>query len=173
MRWLGQSRRAFDILCERALQREVSGAPLAGKQTVTNWIADSATEMHAARLMTLHAAWKIDQVGAREARREIAMIKFWGSQVMMNVIDRAIQVTGSLGYSADLPLEAMFRFARAARIYDGADEVHRDTVARLVLRDYEAPAGPFPSDHLPTRRAAARDRYGLRQPDDGIPIAPG
>jgi acyl-CoA dehydrogenase len=173
MRWLGQSRRAFDILCERALQREIAGAPLARKQTVTNWIADSATEMHAARLMTLHAAWKIDQVGAREARREIAMIKFWGSQVMMNVIDRAMQVTGSLGYSADLPLEAMFRFARAARIYDGADEVHRDTVARLVLRDYEAPAGPYPSDHLPTMRATARRRYGLPPVHDGIPIAPG
>jgi acyl-CoA dehydrogenase len=173
MRWLGQSQRAFDILCERALQREAFGGPLTRKQTVTNWIADSATEMHAARLMTLHAAWKIDQVGARDARREIAMIKFWGSRVMMNVIDRAIQVTGSLGYSSDLPLEAMFRFARAARIYDGVDEVHRDTVARLVLRDYEAPVGPFPSDHLPTIREAARRRYGLPPADDGIPTAPG
>jgi acyl-CoA dehydrogenase len=164
MRWLGQSQRAFDILCERALQRRAFGGPLSEKQTVTNWIADSAAEMHAARLMTLHAAWKIDESGARSARREVAMIKFWGSQVMTNVIDRAIQVAGSLGYSADLPLEAMFRFARAARIYDGVDEVHRDTVAKLVLREYEPPAGPFPSDHLPTIRESARRKYGLAQP---------
>jgi acyl-CoA dehydrogenase len=128
---------------------------------VTNWIADSAAEMHAARLMTLHAAWTIDRHGARAARKEISMIKFWGSRVMLDVIDRAIQVCGALGYSSDLPLEAMFRFARAARLYDGVDEVHRDTVAKLVLRSYQPPDGAFPSDHLPTRRAHARAKFGL------------
>jgi acyl-CoA dehydrogenase len=172
MRWLGQSRRAFDILCERALQREAFGGFLADKQTVTNWIADSATEMHAARLMTLHAAWLIDNVGASSARREIAMIKFWGSRVMIDVIDRAIQVCGALGYSSDLPLEAMFRFARAARIYDGVDEVHRDTVAKLVLRNYQAPAGPFPSDHLPSLRRRARERFGLPSSEAAVPTSP-
>jgi acyl-CoA dehydrogenase len=161
MRWLGQSQRAFDILCERALSRQAFGGPLAARQTVTNWIADSAADMHAARLMTLHAAWTIDRHGVRAARKEISMIKFWGTRVMLEVIDRAIQVCGSLGYSSDLPLEAMFRFARAARLYDGVDEVHRDTVAKLVLRGYEPSDGPFPRDHLPTRRAAARRRYGL------------
>jgi acyl-CoA dehydrogenase len=161
MRWLGQSQRAFDILCERAVSRHAFGGALALRQTVGNWIADSAAEMHAARLMTLHAAWTIERRGARAARKEISMVKFWGSRVMLDVIDRAIQVCGSLGYSSDLPLEAMFRFARAARLYDGVDEVHRDTVAKLVLRGYEPVAGPFPSDHLPTRRAVARVRYGL------------
>ncbi|MBJ7603430.1 MAG: acyl-CoA dehydrogenase family protein [Candidatus Dormibacteraeota bacterium] len=159
MRWLGQSQRAFDIMCERALQREAFGGPLASKQTIQNFIADSAAEMEAARLMTLHAAWKMDRFGQQAARQEISMIKFFGAAVLHNVIDRAIQTCGGLGYSGDLPLEAMYRHARAARIYDGVDEVHRQTVARLVLKNYEKPPGLFPSDHLPTRRAAARERF--------------
>src|SRR5438105_10097844 len=113
MRWLGQTRRAFDMLCERALQREAFGGPLAEKQTVQNWIADSAAEMQAARLMTLHAAWVIDQQGVAAARQEISLIKFYGAGVLHDVIDRAVQAHGSLGYSTDLPLEAMYRFARA------------------------------------------------------------
>lgn len=157
MRWLGQSRRAFDMMCERALSRYTHGSTLAEKQTVLNWIADSKAEMHAARLMTLHAAWKMDQVGASASRDEIAMIKFYGASVLHNVIDRAIQTHGSLGYSADMPLEAMYRAARAARIYDGPDEVHRQTVARHALRDYQA--RDVPSDHIPTRTRAAREKY--------------
>src|SRR5438132_6081964 len=82
MRWLGQARRAFDMLCERALQREAFGGPLAEKQTVQNWIADSAAEMQAARLMTLHAAWIIDTAGVSAARKEIALIKFYGAKVL-------------------------------------------------------------------------------------------
>ena len=74
-------------------------------------------------------------------------------------VDRAVQAHGALGYSTDLPLEAMYRFARAARIYDGPDEVHRASVARQVLRGYEAPADGIPSEHLPTRREAARQRF--------------
>ncbi|MGI8562328.1 MAG: acyl-CoA dehydrogenase family protein [Candidatus Dormibacter sp.] len=159
MRWLGQSRRAFDIMCERALQREAFGGPLASKQTIQNFLADSAAEMEAARLMTLHAAWKMDRFGQQAARQEIGMIKFFGAAVLHRVIDRAIQTCGGLGYSGDLPLEAMYRHARAARIYDGVDEVHRQTVARLVLKDYEKPPGLFPSDHIPTRRTAARARF--------------
>jgi acyl-CoA dehydrogenase len=159
MRWLGQARRAFDILCERSLQRQAFGGPLAGKQTVQNWIADSAAEMQAARLMTLHAAWVMDQRGASAAREEISMIKFFGAKVLHDVIDRAIQVCGSLGYSSDLPLESMYRHARAARLYDGADEVHRQTLARLTLKDYQAPEGIYPTDHIPTRRAAAQRKF--------------
>jgi acyl-CoA dehydrogenase len=162
MRWLGQSRRAFDIMCERALQREGFGGALARKQTVQNWIADSAAEMQAARLMTLHAAWVIDRHGVAAARTEISMIKFFGAKVLHDVIDRAIQVCGSLGYSADLPLEGMYRHARAARIYDGPDEVHRVTVARQVLKDYSSPEGPWPSDHIPTRREAARLKFAAQ-----------
>ena len=157
MRWLGQSRRAFDMLCERALSRYAFGSTLAEKQTVQNWIADSAAEMQAARLMTLHAAWKMDQQGSSAARVDIAMIKYFGAQVLYNVIDRAIQIHGALGYSTDLPLEAMYRHARAARLYDGADEVHRVTVARQILKNY-APH-EMPSEHVPTRREAAKAKF--------------
>src|SRR5829696_2981257 len=159
MRWLGVSRRAFDMLCERALTRFSHGSLLADKQTVQNWIADSAAQMHAARLMTLHAAWKMDTEGAGAARLEIALIKFYGAQVLHEVIDRALQAHGSLGYSTDLPLEQMYRFARAARLYDGPDEVHRQSVARQILRGYEAPEDGVPSEHVPTRREAARERF--------------
>ncbi|MHB2028368.1 MAG: acyl-CoA dehydrogenase family protein [Acidimicrobiales bacterium] len=157
MRWLGQSQRAFDMMCERALSRYTHGSLLAEKQTIQNWIADSKAEMHAARLMTLHAAWKMDQVGASASRDEIAMIKYYGANVLHNVIDRAIQTYGSLGYSADMPLEAMYRAARAARIYDGPDEVHRQTVARHALKNYTAKE--IPTDHIPTRSAAAREKF--------------
>jgi acyl-CoA dehydrogenase len=157
MRWLGQSRRAFDMLCERAASRYTHGSLLADKQMVQDWIAVSAAEMTAARLMTLQAAWKMDQGGTAAARTDIAMIKFYGATVLYNVIDRAIQVHGSLGYTTDLPLEAMYRHARAARIYDGPDEVHKVTVARRILRGYEP--RDVPSEHVPTRRAAAREKF--------------
>ena len=157
MRWLGVSQRAFDALCERAVSRSAFGGVLAEKQSIQNFVADSAAEMHAARLMTLHAAWKMDNEGASAARTEISMIKFYGARVLHDVIDRAIQVHGALGYSTDLPLEAMYRYARAARLYDGADEVHRQSVARRVLRGYEPT--DVPSEHVPTRREAARERF--------------
>ncbi len=157
MRWLGQSKRAFDMLCERAVSRYTHGSVLAEKQTIQNWVADSMAEMTAARLMTLHAAWKMDQVGASEARVEIAMIKYYGATVLYNVIDRAIQIHGSLGFSTDLPLEHMYRAARAARIYDGPDEVHKVTVARRILKDYKPVETP--TEHVPTRRAAAQRKF--------------
>jgi acyl-CoA dehydrogenase len=115
--------------------------------------------MQAARLMTLHAAWVIDQQGSSAARTEIGIIKFYGARVLHDVIDRAIQVHGALGYSSDLPLEEMYRHARAARIYDGADEVHRQTVARRVLRGYTRPEGWRPREHIPTRREAAQRKF--------------
>ena len=159
MRWLGQARRAFDMLCERSLQREVFGKKLAGHETVQNWIADSAAEMQAARLMTLHAAWVIDTEGAAAARRDISLIKFYGAKVLHDVIDRAIQIHGSLGYSSDLPLEEMYRHARAARFYDGPDEVHRVSVARQILTGYQPPTGMWPREHVPTRREAAQRKF--------------
>jgi acyl-CoA dehydrogenase len=159
MRWLGVSRRAFDMLCEYAQLRETSTGKLAEKQTVQNWIADSAAQMDAARLMTLHAAWKMDTEGVAAARREISLIKFFGAEVLHDVIDRALQVHGSLGYSTDMPLEGMYRYARAARFYDGPDEVHRESVARQILRGYEPPADGVPTEHVPTRRAAAREKF--------------
>jgi alkylation response protein AidB-like acyl-CoA dehydrogenase len=134
MRWLGQMQRAFDLLCKRALERETFGSTLAQKQTVQNWVADSVAEIQAARLLTLHAAHKVDQ--GSEARVEISLIKFFGAKILHDVIDRAIQVHGALGVSGDTPLEGMYRQARAARIYDGPDEVHRMVVARRVLQQY-------------------------------------
>jgi len=157
MRWLGQSQRAFDMLCERSLSRFTHGSLLAEKQMIQDWIAESYAEMQAARLLTLQAAWKMDQVGASKARVEIAIIKFWGAKVLYNVIDRAIQVHGSLGYTTDLPLESMYRAARAARIYDGPDEVHKVTVARQMLKRYKA--AEVPSEHIPTRRRAAIEKF--------------
>jgi acyl-CoA dehydrogenase len=157
MRWIGQSNRAFRMLCERAVSRVAFGEPLARKQTIQNWIADSATEIHALRLMTLHAAWKMDHEGSSAARKEISMIKFWGAKVLHDAIDRAIQVHGSLGYTTDLPLEAMYRAARAGRIYDGPDEVHRMTVARQILKGFEA--HDVPTEHVPTRREEAQRKF--------------
>ena len=159
MRWLGVARRAFDMLCERSLYRESHGKTLSQHQTIQNWIADSEAEMTAARLMTLHAAWKMDTEGVAAARKDIALIKFYGAKVLHDVVDRALQAHGGLGYSTDLPLEAMYRFARAARIYDGPDEVHRASVARQVLRGYEAPADGVPTERIPTRREAARLQF--------------
>jgi acyl-CoA dehydrogenase len=159
MRWLGVARRAFDMLCQRSLYRHAHGSTLSGHQSVQNWIADSAAEMQAARLMTLHAAWRMDHEGVLAARQDIAMIKYFGAKVLHDVIDRSIQAHGALGYSTDLPLEAMYRYARAARIYDGPDEVHRSSVARQVLRGYEAPPDGVPSEHVPTRRDAARHKF--------------
>lgn len=157
MRWLGQSRRAFDMMCERAVSRYAHGSMLSEKQTVMNWVADSLAEMQAARLMTLQAAWKIDTEGASAARVEIAMIKYFGAGVLYNVIDRAVQVHGALGYSCDLPLEAMYRAARSARIYDGPDEVHRQSVARRTLRNYSP--REVPSEHIATRKEAAKMKF--------------
>ena len=134
MRWLGQMQRAFELMCKRALSRQAFGSLLAEKQTVLTWIADSVAEIQSARLLTLHAAQKIDS--GEDPRVEISLIKFWGARILHDVIDRAIQVHGALGVSGDTPLESMYRSARAARIYDGADEVHRMVVARKVLQSF-------------------------------------
>jgi len=135
MRWLGQAQRAFDIMCERAITRYAHGSLLSEKQMIQKFIADSATEIQAARLMTLEAAKKIDQ--GEEARIDIAMIKVFGAKVLHDVVDRAIQVHGAMGVTSDTPLEKMYREARYARIYDGPDEVHTATVAKRILRKYQ------------------------------------
>ena len=133
MRWLGQMQRAFELLCERANSRWAHGSLLAEKGEIQRFVAESAAEIQAARLMTLDAARALDEGG--EARVEISLIKFWGARVLHDVIDRAIQVHGALGVTGDTPLERMYREARYARIYDGPDEVHRMVVARRLLRD--------------------------------------
>jgi alkylation response protein AidB-like acyl-CoA dehydrogenase len=136
MRWLGQMQRAFELMCSYALEREAFGGRLADKQTVQNWIADSAAEIQACRFMTLDAARKID-AGA-EARVEISLIKFYAARVLNEVIDRAVQVHGALGLTDRTPLATMLTHARAGRIYDGPDEVHRMVVSRRILKEFAA-----------------------------------
>ncbi|MEO9200450.1 MAG: acyl-CoA dehydrogenase family protein [Antricoccus sp.] len=133
MRWLGQAQRAFELMCARANVRYAHGSLLSEKGEIQRYVAESAAEIQAHRLMTLDAAAKLDS--GDEARTEIALIKFNGAQMLHNVIDRAIQVHGALGVTGDTPLERMYREARYARIYDGPDEVHRMSVARRLLRD--------------------------------------
>jgi len=133
MRWLGQAQRAFELMCARANTRYAHGSLLAQKGEIQRYVAESAAEIQAARLMTLDAARAMDS--GSEARVEISLIKFWGARMLHNVVDRAIQVHGALGVTADTPLEKMYREARYARIYDGPDEVHRMVVARNLLKD--------------------------------------
>ena len=133
MRWLGQAQRAFELMCERAKSRFAHGSLLSEKGEIQRYIAESAAEIQAARLMTFDAARALDR--GEEARIQISLIKFWGAQMLHNVIDRAIQVHGALGVTADTPLEQMYREARYARIYDGPDEVHRMVVARRLVKD--------------------------------------
>lgn len=133
MRWLGQAQRAFELMCARANTRFAHGSLLAEKGEIRRYVAESAAEIQAARLMTLDAARTMD--AGDEARVEISLIKFWGARMLHNVIDRAIQVHGALGVTGDTPLELMYREARYGRIYDGPDEVHRMVVARRLLKD--------------------------------------
>jgi acyl-CoA dehydrogenase len=134
MRWLGQMERAFELMCEYALHRETSTGLLADKQTVQNWIADSYVEIQACRFMTLDAAHKID--GGDEARVEVSAIKFYVARVLNEVIDRAVQVHGARGLTDETPLAAMLMNARGGRIYDGPDEVHRQVVAKRILKAF-------------------------------------
>jgi acyl-CoA dehydrogenase len=135
MRWLGQMERAFELMCSYSLEREAFGSRLADKQTVRNWIADSAAEIQACRLLTLDAAHKVD--AGDEARVEISALKFYAARVLNEVIDRAVQVHGARGLTDATPLAQMLALARAARIYDGPDEVHRMVVSRRILKEFE------------------------------------
>jgi acyl-CoA dehydrogenase len=136
MRWLGQMQRAFDLMCSYSLSRSAFGGPLADKQTIQAWIADSAAQITACRLMTLAAAGKIDR--GERARVEVSALKFFAAQALHDVVDRAVQTHGALGVSGDSPLAGMYLGARFARIYDGPDEVHRMVVARRILDRYRA-----------------------------------
>lgn len=137
MRWLGICARAFDLMCQRAAKRVVTaeGKTLASRQIIQSWIAECAAEIQAARLMTLHAAWKIENLGIKETREDISLIKFFVADVMQRVVDRALQVHGGLGMTDDTIIAFFYRHERAARIYDGADEVHKVAVARRIIKE--------------------------------------
>jgi acyl-CoA dehydrogenase len=158
MRWVGQCGKAFDLMCERAVSRRTKGQLLAEKQMIQDLIATSSAEIRALRLMALHTAWLWDTQGPSKTRVEIAELKFWGAQILHDVIDRAIQVHGALGWTTDLPLAEMYVLARQMRIADGADEVHKSFVAAKRVKDY-APVQGWPSEHVPTRKAALRARF--------------
>ncbi len=137
MRWIGICERAFDLMCQRAATRELApGKMLGSKQTIQNWIAESRAEINAARLMVLHTAKKLDEVGTKAARLEISTIKFYVADILMKVLDRAIQTHGALGITDDTVLSFWYRHERGARIYDGPDEVHKSSLARHILKTY-------------------------------------
>lgn len=137
LRWVGVCERALHMTCERAARRELApGVRLASKQAVQHAIADSRAEIDAARLLVLRTAERIDAEGARAARADVSLIKFFVAGVLDRVLDRAVQVHGALGLTEDTILSFWYRHERAARIYDGPDEVHKSALARHVLRPY-------------------------------------
>jgi acyl-CoA dehydrogenase len=136
MRSIGGAERALELLCKRAASRYAFGSKLIEKQTIQTWIAESRMQIDAARLLVLHAAWKMDTVGKREARQEISMIKVVSARCYLDVLDRAIQVHGAMGVTNDTPLAHMWQHARTLRIVDGPDEVHLQAVARREIRPY-------------------------------------
>ena len=139
MRWIGVCERAFDLMCAYAAGRELSpGRPLAAREAVQTWIAESRAEIDAARLYVLDTARQIAEAasvaeGQKAARVQVSAIKFFVAGVLQRVLDRAVQVHGGLGVLDDTPLAFWYRHERAARIYDGPDEVHRAVVARHEL----------------------------------------
>ncbi|HFC08574.1 MAG TPA: acyl-CoA dehydrogenase [Chloroflexi bacterium] len=137
MRWLGVARRALNLMIEYAARRPIApGQVLADKEIIQAWIAESAAEIEAARALTLQTAWRIEHLGWKETRQEISMIKFLVANTMQKVVDRALQVHGGLGMTDDTILAYFYRHERAARIYDGADEVHKVSLAKRLLRPY-------------------------------------
>ena len=135
MRWIGICERALGLMCDRAMSRELNpGKFLSGQQTIQNWIAESAAEIKASRLFVLHTAEKIEKEGAKAAKEDISTIKFFVSDVLMKVLDRAIQVHGALGITDDTLLSFWYRHERGARIYDGPDEVHKSVLAKSILK---------------------------------------
>jgi acyl-CoA dehydrogenase len=137
MRSIGMAERSLDLLCQRALEREAFGRPLADNANIQDWIAEARIELEMVRLLTLKTAWLMDTVGNREARVEIAAIKVAAPAVALKVIDRAIQVHGGAGVSDDFPLALFYAHQRTLRLADGPDEVHKRTIAQRELRKWE------------------------------------
>jgi acyl-CoA dehydrogenase len=160
MRTIGMARKALDMLCERALSRTTQGSLLADKQFVQGYVADSYAQLLQFRLMVLYTAWSIDRhKDYRKVRKDIAAVKVVMPTVLHDIAWRSLQVHGALGTSNELPLAGMMLGANVLGIADGPTEVHKVTVARQVLRDYEPSADLWPTEHLPRKRAAARAKY--------------
>ena len=159
MRTVGAVSRCLDMLCERALSRTTQGELLARKQATQEKIADSWIELTQFRLQVLHAAWRVDQVGGHAARKEIAGVKVATPKVYRDAVLRTMQLHGALGVSNEMPLAGMLMASVVMGIADGPTEVHKGTLAREVLKEHRAADGPWPSEHLPDRRAAARAEF--------------
>jgi len=160
MRTVGMCQRALDMLCERALSRESHGGVLADKEFVQGYIADSYAQLVQFRLFVLYVAWQIDRYNDyRKVRRDIAAVKVLTPQVLHDIVQRSIQVHGALGVSNEMPLGHFWMTVPVMALVDGPTEVHKVTVARQVLRHYEATAGDWPTEHLPTRIDDARRRF--------------
>jgi acyl-CoA dehydrogenase len=160
MRTVAQLKKAFDMMCERALSRETQGEKLAEKQMVQERIADSWIEIEQFRLLVLRTAWLIDKYkDYKKVRKDIAAVKVAMPKVLHDVVYRAMHLHGSLGVSDEMPFAGMLMGAAVMGIADGPTEVHKVTVARQVLREYKGVDGLFPSSHIPSRRAAVRERF--------------
>jgi acyl-CoA dehydrogenase len=153
MRAIGSAERAHEMMCRRANERVAFGGPLADKQFVQEAIASSRMEIDQARLLTLYAAWKMDTEGKRAARQQISAIKIVAANMVMDVLDRAIQIHGSLGMTDDTPLAALWRFSRMLRLADGPDEVHKMVLARRELNRWAKRAEAEASDELTSKHA--------------------
>jgi len=153
MRAIGTAERALEMMCRRANEREAFGGPLADKQFVQESIAASRMEIDQARLLTLYAAWKMDTEGKRAARQSISAIKVIAANMVMDVLDRAIQIHGSLGMTDDTPLAALWRFSRMLRLADGPDEVHKMVLARRELNRWAKRAEAETEGTLTSRHA--------------------
>jgi acyl-CoA dehydrogenase len=159
MRGIAQCRRAFDMMCERALSRRAHGKVIAEHQMVQEAIAESYADINMLRLLVLWTAWTIDNSSTREARTQISACKFTCARVLREVTYRAVHVFGSLGVTNLTPLQAMWAGAPNMSVMDGVDEVHKVTVARNVLKGYQPHDGVWPTEYLPHKRAAAREKY--------------
>jgi acyl-CoA dehydrogenase len=160
MRTIGMCQKAFDMMCERALSRETQGSILADKQFVQGYIADSYAQIKQFRLLVLNTAWSIDKYqDYKRVRKDIAAVKVLMPGLITDVVQRSIQVHGALGVSNELPLAGMLLAGPILGLADGPTEVHKVTVARQVLRDYQASDDLWPSAHRPKTLAAAREKY--------------
>ena len=160
MRTIGVARKAFDMMCERALSRETQGTLLADKQFVQGYIADSYAQLMQFRLYVLYTAWTIDKhKNYLKVRKDIAAIKATMPTVLHDIVQRAMQVHGALGVSNEMPFAGMWLMAPIMGLADGPTEVHKVTVARQVLRDYRPSDDIWPTEHLPKKVAAARAKF--------------
>jgi alkylation response protein AidB-like acyl-CoA dehydrogenase len=159
MRAIAQCKRAFDMMCERALSRESHGKVIAEHQMVQSAIADSYAEINMLRLLVLWTAWTIDNSSTQASRTQIAACKYTAAKVLKDVAYRAIHIYGSLGVTNLTPLQAMWAGSPTMSVMDGVDEVHKVTVSRDVLKGYSPHEGLWPSEYFPAKREEARKKF--------------